>query len=130
MFTTSHLLLTILLPHQLVNSRCLKHLTCSYQSLSNNITSVKCCHHLSIKVIKSPQHLTSYSAPQHLRCSQQLTSSSTSYPLTPHHLSIKLIKAAYLCNSSSVLRHQSESPLQDGKPKVKTSTPRQNIVSI
>ena len=81
-------------------------------------------------MIKSPQHLTSYSAPQHLRCSQQLISSSTSYPLTPHHLSIKLIKAPHLCNSSSVLRHQSESPLQDGEPQVKTSTPRENIVCI
>ena len=83
-----------------------------------------------MKVIKSPHHLTSYSAPQHLRCSQQLTSSSTSYPLTPHNLSIKLSKAPHFCNSSSVPRHQSESPLQDGKPQVKTSTPRENIVCI
>ena len=52
------------------------------------------------------------------------------YPLTPHHLSIKLIKAPHFCHSSSVPRHQSESPLRDGKPQVKTSTPRENIVCI
>lgn len=38
-FTTSHILLNILLPHQLVNSRGLQHLTCSSPSLSSNITS-------------------------------------------------------------------------------------------
>ena len=48
-----------------------------------------------MKVIKSPHHLTSYSAPQHLRCSQQLIYSST----------LHLIPSLHTTSASSWLKH-------------------------
>ena len=80
-FTTAHILLTILLPHQLVNSasRCLQHLTSSSSSLSNNITSAS--NVVTTSALRWLNHLNTSRPTQHLSISGVHNSS---YP--PLHL--------------------------------------------